>query len=118
MITNQGREEKRQLWISRLSDLGDSGMTQEEWCKSRSIPYSGLRYWVTKLRKETTAENHRTNWLKVDVSPGNEIVTIRPQEEIKDGGGICIRFKEFAVELSRSSTHDQLLDVLRTLKAL
>lgn len=31
-MTNHKKEELRQLWISRLADLGDSGMTQDECC--------------------------------------------------------------------------------------
>ena len=118
MITNQKREAQRQLWISRLADLGDSGMTQDEWCKSRSIPYSRLRYWITKLRKESASENQTASWLKVDVEPGTEIATIRPPESVPGSNGISIRFSEFTVDIPRGCPGDQLLEVLRALKAL
>lgn len=117
MITNQKREAQRQLWISRLSDLGDSGMTQDEWCKSRSIPYSRLRYWITKLRKESASEDQTAGWLKVDLASGTEIATIR-QEGALDSSGINIRFGEFTVEVRKDCHPDQLLGILRTLKVL
>ena len=117
-MTNQERETKRQLWISRLADLGDSGMNQEEWCKSRSIPYSSLRYWITKLRKESITENQAATWLKVDVASGTEIATIRPPEHTANKTCISIRFSEFAVDIPNGCNGDQLLEVLRALKAL
>lgn len=117
-MTNHKKEELRQLWISRLADLGDSGMTQDEWCKSRSIPYSRLRYWITKLRKESASENQTASWLKVDVEPGTEIATIRPPENVPASSPISIRFSEFTVDIPRGCHGDQLLEVLRALKAL
>ena len=118
MMNNHEREAMRQLWISRLADLGDSGMTQDEWCKAHSIPYSSLRYWITKLRKESFAENQSAHWLKVDVAPGTEIATIRPPESIPGSNPISIRFSEFTVDIARGCPGDQLLEVLRALKAL
>ena len=117
-MTNNKREELRQLWISRLADLGDSGMTQDEWCKSCGIPYSSLRYWITKLRKESLVENQAAHWLKVDVAQGTEIATIRPPESVLGSSPISIRFSEFTVDIPRGCTGDQLLEVLRVLKAL
>ena len=117
-MTNQEREAMRQLWISRLADLGDSGMTQDEWCKSRNIPYSSLRYWITKLRKESLTENQAAQWLKVDVAPGMEIATIRPPESVPGSNFISIRFSDFTVDIPNGCHGNQLLEVLRALKAL
>lgn len=75
------REKQRQLWIARLCDLEESGMMQEEWCKSKGIPYSTFRYWFRKLKKEAETGNRETNWLKVNVSAGNKIATVQLPKE-------------------------------------
>jgi hypothetical protein len=117
-MNNQKREEQRQLWLSRVCEIEDSGMSQEDWCKSKKIPYSTLRYWVSKLKKEAAAENQETNWLKVDVSPGKNISTLRVPEETVNGNGINIRFGEFTVELQNGCDPQRIFDVLRILKSL
>lgn len=117
-MSNQKREEQRQLWISRICEIEDSGISQEDWCKSKKIPYSTLRYWVSKLKKEATAEKQETNWLKVDVSPGKDIATLRVPEESGNGQDINIRFGEFTVELQNGCDSQRIFEVLRILKSL
>ena len=99
-MNQREKEEQRQLWIARVCDLEESGLTQEEWCKNHSIPYSTLRYWIRNLRREAETESRETNWLKVDMSAGNEIATVHIPEVTENiVGGINIRFGEFTVEL-------------------
>jgi predicted transcriptional regulator len=59
LMNQREKEEYRQLWIARLCELSDSGMTQEEWCRQHNIPYSTLRYWISKLKQERTVKTHR-----------------------------------------------------------
>ena len=116
---NQKKEEQRQLWISRLCDLEESGTTQEEWCKRHNVPYSTLRYWLSKLKKEAETEGRGTNWLKVDMPAGNEVATVHIPEAAKPTvGGINIRFGEFTVELQNGCDPQRVYEVLRMLKAL
>ena len=74
------------MWIARICDLEESGLTQEEWCKNHKIPYSTLRYWLSKLKKEAETEGRETNWLKVDMSAGNEIATVHIPKTSGEGG--------------------------------
>ncbi|NCB42932.1 MAG: hypothetical protein EOM59_09965 [Clostridia bacterium] len=117
-MINQKREEQRQLWISRICEIEDSGMSQEDWCKSNKIAYSTLRYWISKLKKEATIDQQETNWLKVDVSPGKNIATLRTCEESGSSNGMNIRFGEFTVELQNGCDPQRIFDILRILKAL
>lgn len=117
-MNQREKEEQRQLWIARLCDLEESGMTQEDWCRSHKIPYSTLRYWISKLKKESEIESRETNWLKVDMSASNEIATVRIPEAANTIGGINIRFGEFTVELQAGCDPQRVFEVLRMLKAL
>jgi len=119
LMNQREKEEQRQLWIARVCDLEESGLTQEEWCKNHNIPYSTLRYWIRKLRREAETESRETNWLKVDMSAGNEIATVHIPEVTENiVGGINIRFGEFTVELQNGCSPKQVFEVLRMLKAL
>ncbi|MGI6731448.1 MAG: IS66 family insertion sequence element accessory protein TnpA [Anaerovoracaceae bacterium] len=113
------REEQRQLWISRLCDLEESGMTQNEWCANHNIPYSTLRYWIAKLRKETDANTVETNWLKVDMSAGTEVATLKvPEKEKNDDSYMIIRFGDFTIELHNGCDQRQFFEVLKVMKAI
>lgn len=118
LMNHREKEEQRQLWIARICDLEESGLTQEEWCRNHNIPYSTLRYWLSKLKKEVELESRETNWLKVDMSTSNEIATVRIPETSSTIGGINIRFGEFTVELQSGCDPQRVFEVLRMLKAL
>ena len=117
-MINQKKEEQRQLWLSRICEIEESGMSQENWCRANKVPYSTLRYWVSKLKKEAAADNQQTNWLKVDAHPGKDIATVRTLENSMNDQSINIRFGEFTVELQSGCDTQQIFDVLRILKAL
>ena len=117
-MNQREKGELRQLWIARMCEFGESGLTQEEWCKSHNIAYSTFRYWLGKLKKDAAAESQQGNWLKVDMSASNEIATIKLPELPKSIGNINIRFGEFTVELQDSCDPQRVFEVLRMLKAL
>lgn len=118
LMRRMGTEEYRQLWISRICDLNDSEMTQEEWSKQHGIGYSTLRYWISKLKKEAASENTEANWLKVDMT-SNEVGAIRiPDTEKNNNSTINIRFGDFTVELQNGCDSQRVFEVLRMLKAL
>jgi hypothetical protein len=110
--------EQRQLWISRLSDMGDSELTQEEWCRRHNIPYSTFRYWARKLKQEADSKNQPANWLKVDLTD-NAVASLRmPDTERFDRSMIRIKIGEFTVELQDGCDPQRIVEVLRILKAV
>ena len=114
------KEEQRQLWIARICDLTESGMTQEEWCRNHSIPVSTLRYWMRKLRNEADpAESEHSSWLKVDLSSGGMARPLElPGTHHHTEGGLNVRFGDFTLEIGTGSDLRQVYEVLRVLKAL
>ena len=117
-MNQREKGEQRQLWIARLYELEESGVTQEEWCKNHNIAYSTLRYWIRKLKKEAETEEKGTNWLKVDLSAGNSIAAVCIPETSDHTSSINIRHGEFSVELQRGADLQQAFEVLKMLKAL
>lgn len=55
-MTLTEREHTRQLWLARIIELGESRMTQKDWCRSKNISESTLRYWIRKLKSELDAQ--------------------------------------------------------------
>lgn len=113
------KEEQRRLWVCRLDDLEESGMTQEQWCKQNNIAYSTLRYWIGKLKKEAENENKTINWLKAEMTPGSAVAVVNPPNvAIPMRASIGIRCGEFTVEVQDDCDPSRLFDVLRILKAI
>lgn len=119
-MKQMNREYARQLWISRLNDLGDSGLTQKEWCATKDIPESTLRYWISKLKQSAAKEETATDWLMVDMAEKNHgIAKIHLPEPTKpEISAINIRLGDFTVELQNGCDSQRLTEVLRILKSL
>lgn len=117
-MNQREKEEKRQLWIARLCNLEESGLTQDDWCKDHSIPYSTLRYWINKLKKEAETEKRDTNWLKVDMTSSNEIASVRIPDPSGSNGEIHIRYGDFTVLLQNDYPPQRVFELLRMLKSL
>ena len=114
-MNKSAQEEQRQLWLSRISDIVDSGLTQLEWCKRKEISLSTLRYWIRKLR-EPEIDEAEPRWLKVDVSTDNQIAHLKMPEIAKSAEGIKIKYGEFTVEFPIGCDAQSMLDILRLVK--
>jgi hypothetical protein len=94
-------------------------MTQSEWCNAHDIPYSTLRYWINRFKREAAVEAMETNWLKVDMSSGTEVATLQiPEKEKPNNGHMNIRFGDFTIELQDGCNPQQVYEVLKVMKAL
>lgn len=119
-MSENNKSDQRQLWIAKICDLHESGMTQEEWCRSHEIPYSTLRYWIRKLKKEAIVdEDGGTRWLKIDMAAGSVTKPLRlPETGNSMNGCINVQIGDFTVELNSGCDPRQVYEVLRILKAL
>lgn len=112
--------ERRQVWLSRISDLEDSGLHQIEWCNRRGIPESTLRYWKKKLAQEAAASDSHVNWMKVEVtdSPVAQLRAPEPSAPASITTNINIKYGDFTVELPSTCDPQRVFELLRMLKAL
>ena len=109
------QEEQRQLWLSRISDLVDSGLTQLEWSRQKGISVSTLRYWIRKLREPETNED-APHWLAVDVNTDNHIAHLKAPEIVGLAEGIKIKYDKFTVEFPVGCNAQTMLNILRLVK--
>lgn len=60
-------KERRALWLNRIEQLAQSGMTQKEWCQQQGIPVTTMRYWIRKLRlqPEEACCSETGTWLEL-----------------------------------------------------
>mgnify|MGYP001081420776 CR=1 FL=1 len=55
---------KIEAWKTKLSEQGNSGMTQVNWCVDNNISLSKFRYWKRKVDSTEPAE---TNFLELSM---------------------------------------------------
>lgn len=51
-MTEQERQQLRQLWAQRVEVFLDSGMSQKTWCEQHGLRPNQLGYWLRKFRSE------------------------------------------------------------------
>lgn len=110
------KEEQRQLWLSRISDLSESGLTQIQWCDEKNISVSTLRYWIRKLREPE--EDGSQSWLQVDIPQGSNIVSLPLHEPSPSPGEIKITCGLYTVEFTAGYSAQVMADVLGLIKTL
>ena len=64
-MTEQGRQQLRQLWAQRVEAFLDSGMSQRAWCEQHGLRPNQLGYWLRKFRSEQIAENS-PRWISLE----------------------------------------------------
>ena len=109
------RRDQRQLWLTRISDLADSGLTQTKWCSEKNIPISTLRYWIRRLREP---EEESQNWLCVDIPEGKNIATLQGPADTLPICGIKISCGPYTVEFPSGCSRTAMVDVLQLVREL
>ena len=109
------RVEQQQLWMSRISDLASSGLTQSQWCQEKGFSVSTLRYWMRKLREPE--EQDSTNWLQVDIPEDGHVASL-PVSSNAAPGGLKITCGKYTVEFPSGYDVSSMAAVLKLLSAL
>lgn len=64
---------KRSLWIERIKNYKESGLTAAKWCEDNDIGIYTLRYWIHKLNKEKKMENIPSKLVPVTLSQSSAV---------------------------------------------
>lgn len=113
----KGNKEQKQVWLSRINDLVESGLTQQEWCNRNQIAISTLRYWIRKLRVEEENSN-KPSFLKVSVAGPDNTSKSMSVNEASISQTINIKHGEFTVELPYGYGLEEIYGILSLLKQL
>lgn len=105
------REEKTQLWISRIDDYRTSGESVASWCERHQVTPRQLNYWLRKFKQAEppTPANNRPQWIALNLHE-EETSTEVPPIHIKVGGA--------TIQVRHGFEPTLLADVVRTLKTL
>ena len=93
-MTEQERQQLRQLWAQRVEVFLDSGMSQKTWCEQHGLRPNQLGYWLRKFRSEQIAENS-PRWISLDAVPATS-------------SGVALRIGDVALELQRGFDQEVL----------
>ena len=115
-MSKQSKLEQQQLWLSRISDMAESGLTQIQWASQKNISVSTLRYWIRKLR--VPEEDESQNWLQVDIPQGSNIASFPLPGPSTSLGEIKITCGPYKVEFPVNYQVQAMADILRLIKDL
>ena len=88
--------EQKQLWLSQINDLAESGLTQIQWANQKNISVSTLKYWIRKLRKPEDDDSQ--NWLQVEIPQGSNIASLPSPKSAEGAPEIKITCGPYTVE--------------------
>lgn len=113
------KEQIRQLWISRITDLSGSGLSQKQWCIKKNIPVTTLRYWISKLRDKEDTEEFSPRFVKLEIAAFEPEEPQRSKEADKKSlGVISIFYGDFKLEIDGLTSNDQIHSILSIIKRL
>ena len=116
IMSKMHKLEQKQLWLSRISDLAESGLTQIQWANQKDISVSTLRYWIRKLREPE--ENESQNWLQVEIPQGSNIANLPLSRSSENLAEIKITCGPYTVEFPANYPMPSMADILRLIKTL
>lgn len=108
--------QQKQLWLSRINDLAESGLTQLQWANQKDISVSTLRYWIRKLREPEESESQ--NWLQVEIPQGGNIANLPLSGSSESVSEIKITCGLYTVEFPANYPMQSMAEVLRLIKTL
>jgi len=101
-------KENRELWLQRVEDFHASGLTQAQWCQTQGVGVTALRYWLRKLKEESTDE--APEWVQLNVT--DKAVNSPTDASIK------VHVGSFRIDICQGFEQSLLLDVIKTLMVL
>lgn len=109
-------KERRALWLNRIEQLAQSGMTQKEWCQQQGIPVTTMRYWIRKLRlqPEEACCSETGTWLEFTRSR-QTIPTVAVGQTQEPVPTLILRIGQFVLEFYEPISPIQLSRYLKEL---
>jgi len=101
-------KENRELWLQRVEDFHASGLTQAQWCQKQEVSVNTLRYWLRKLKDEST--DATPEWIQLNVT--DKRVNSATDASIK------VHIGSFQIDICQGFEQSILLDVIKTLMVL
>lgn len=117
-MTHEERFNNKQIWTLRVHEFQASGLTQQEWCSREGINCSTLRYWLRKLREESSQEQV-PDWLQVCVSDGSSVPMLATAEKPKmqydsaAAANICIHTNGIMIDVPLNTPIEYVSQLIR-----
>ena len=101
-MSQQEREDLRQLWAGLVVEFRVSGLGQAQWCRQNGYKVRHLHYWLAKFPvTDDQAVPETPDWLPVPVEP--------------DRAPVVVRIGSVAIDVQAGFDPDLLRAVVRTL---
>ena len=117
-MINSSQMENHQLWLARITDLAESGLSQREWCVRNNQSVSTLRYWIRRLR-DKEPEGQQPQWLKVNVPSKRGAFELDiPMDPSNKADALRVSCKGFTVEVPEGCNRNQVRELFELLQEL
>ena len=98
---------KEELWKSRISEYRASGQSARNWCNDNNISVSALKYWITKLNRESHSN---------DITPEPVFAEVAFSEE-RSSAAVTIHLGTIRVEVNNNCSPTLLSSLINLLKS-
>ncbi len=114
-----GRQKQiHEMWLNRLSEWEQSGLSQSKYCKDNSFNLRNFQYWKRKFKLLSNPEvPHKQTEVKV-VQIKNDPIVSEQFNFLNDPNPISLIINNIKVELKNNFSEDALIKLIRVLKAV
>lgn len=106
------RTSKMEFWQSNITDYRSSGLSADRWCQMNHLSVSTLRYWIAKLKRESSNQSFDVNptFAKVELPKSSPF-------PLNSSAPVTIRCGSLEISISDHCHPDLLSNLLGILTA-
>ena len=104
-------EERKQIWLERITSYKRSGLSKKAWSKSNGVSRGSLTHWLNELSENNTINTKRAKgFIQAKITP-----TITTEAQEKDSV-LSIHVGYTTIDVRNGFNKDTLLSVLQVVK--
>ena len=101
------------IWREQLSEYWDGGLTIQEYCELKDLPYKNSRRWIAALKRDREDKSDTSGDLGLV-----EVPLLAESPENDSGSGISLHVVGFEIQVTCDFDQATLLNVLTVLRTL
>lgn len=121
-LTIAQHDYKLNLWISRIKDCRESGLTVAKWCESNNVGLKNYYYWMRKIKREAfdaIPPGRKKKSVKVvNASPAvfSKVDFAEVQDPVKVYSAVTININGIVVDIHDGASEAVILNTIHAIK--
>lgn len=100
-----------ELWMKRIQDCRESGLTQKEWCEQNQISVSSFRYWISKMNKKNMDDSDQEEAVFARLPSEAELI------QYTDHAPVILNTNGIRIELYPSCSREMMQNLISVLQS-